>query len=313
MNGKTPKARKQSGPVATARTAIVPDWLSILSGRQPNDNFISRAYRPEGTDDWRLVATTSGKGQLRSAKGAERLLQRGDLLLFRPGARQDYGFAEDSATWHNIWVHFRPRPAWLDWMGWPEFDKGVFILGAQDGFDAIEPELDRLHEVANGPTRLRIEAAMNALERVLILADRSNPRFGSANIDQRIHRALILIGERISEPISVAALAAEVAVSRSQFSALFTRQMKVSPQVYIETMKLDRAGQMLRSPHWTVGQVSALNGFASVFYFSTRFRKHFGLSPTEYRLLHRDTATWEAQDSAPPQPTTTDDFQGKTT
>jgi AraC family transcriptional regulator of arabinose operon len=296
--GRTLHGDSRTG-AAAPRTAIVPDWLPILSGRQPHEGLLSRAFRPEGTDDWLLVATTAGYGQVRNARGQRRILERGDLLLFRPGARQDYGFAEDPAQWHNTWVHFRPRPAWLDWLRWPEFDKGVSILGAQDDFAAIESEILRLHEVANGPTRLRIVAAMNALERVLIMADQLNPRFRGAEIDTRIHRSLILIGERISEPVSVAELSRAVGLSRSQFSALFTRQMKVSPQVYIETLKLDRAGQMLRSPGWTVSQVAAAHGYSSVFYFSTRFRRHFGLSPTEYRRTHLRGA---APTDAPAEP-----------
>ncbi len=285
MGSRKSLGQTRSG-VIPARTAIVPDWLPILSGRQPHEAIESRAYRPEGTDDWLLVSTTSGLGEVRNARGVRRELRRGDLLLFRPGARQDYGYSEDRAGWHNTWVHFRPRPAWHDWLAWPAFDKGVAILEAQDDFPVIESELLRLHDIANGPSRLRIEAAMNALERILIMADQFNPRFGGADIDTRIHRALILIGERIGESISVADLGRTVGLSRSQFSALFTRQMKVSPQVYIETIKLDRAGQMLRSPSWTVGQVAAAHGFASVFYFSTRFRRHFGLSPSEYRQTH---------------------------
>jgi len=62
--------------------------------------------------------------------------------------------------------------------------------------------------------------------------------------------------------------------------------MKVSPQAYVEKVKLDRASQMLRSPGWTIGQVAAAHGFANVFYFSTRFRKHFGMSPSAYRQHH---------------------------
>lgn len=300
VKGKKLERHGKSGALPP-RTAIVPDWLPILSGRQPHETFVSRAYRPSGTDDWLLVVTTAGFGQVRNARGQQRVLQRGDLLLFRPGARQDYGFAEDQDSWHNTWIHFRPRPAWLDWLGWPEFDKGVSILGTQDDFALIEGEIIRLHEVANGPTRLRFEAAMNALERVLIAADQLNPRFGGAEIDTRIHKALILIGERIGEHVNVAELSRAVGLSRSQFSALFTRQMKVSPQVYIETMKLDRAGQMLRSPHWTVGQIAAAHGFASVFYFSTRFRRHFGLSPTEYRQTHLREASLRDPDPSAPE------------
>ncbi len=282
-----------STPANTRPAAIVPNWLPVLSGRQPQTNWRSFALRPEGTDDWLLVATTSGRGRVTCSDGDARMLGRGDLLLFRPGAPQDYGFADTTDTWFNTWIHFRPRPSWIEWLGWPEVDRGVSILKAGEDFEPIEVELNRLHDVANGASRLRSDGAMNALERVLILADHFNPKFGRPDMDPRILRALNLVGEWISRPVSVGDLSRASGLSRSQFTALFTRQMRIGPQAYVEKLKLERASQMLRSPRWTIGQVAAAHGFANVFYFSTRFRKQFGLSPSSYRRRHsqdpRDT------------------------
>ena len=170
-------------------------------------------------------------------------------------------------------------------------------LASQSGFGTTQCWRDgsdeyQLH-VANGASRLRSDAAMNALERVLILADHFNPKFGRPDMDPRILRALNLVGEWISRPVSVGDLSRASGLSRSQFTALFTRQMRIGPQAYVEKLKLERASQMLRSPRWTIGQVAAAHGFANVFYFSTRFRKQFGLSPSSYRRRHsqdpRDT------------------------
>jgi len=54
-----------------------------------------------------------------------------------------------------------------------------------------------------------------------------------------------------------------------------------SPTDFIKTIRLNHAVELLQSKNYTVTEVSELCGFASLGYFSTVFRKHFGKSPSE--------------------------------
>ena len=54
-----------------------------------------------------------------------------------------------------------------------------------------------------------------------------------------------------------------------------------SPTDFIKTIRLNHALEILQSKKYTITEVSELCGFASVGYFSTVFRKHFGKSPTQ--------------------------------
>jgi len=54
-----------------------------------------------------------------------------------------------------------------------------------------------------------------------------------------------------------------------------------SPTDFIKTVRLNHAVELLKSRKYTVTEVSELCGFASIGYFSTVFRKHFGKSPSE--------------------------------
>jgi AraC-like DNA-binding protein len=77
----------------------------------------------------------------------------------------------------------------------------------------------------------------------------------------------------------------EFASSVNMSSSLLYKKMKsltgLSPTDFIKTIRLDHALELLQSRKYTVTEVSELCGFASVGYFSTVFRKHFGKSPTE--------------------------------
>jgi AraC-like DNA-binding protein len=55
----------------------------------------------------------------------------------------------------------------------------------------------------------------------------------------------------------------------------------LSPTDFIKTIRLDHALELLQTRKYTITEVSEFCGFASVGYFSTVFRKHFGKSPTE--------------------------------
>ena len=54
-----------------------------------------------------------------------------------------------------------------------------------------------------------------------------------------------------------------------------------SPTDFIKTIRLNHAVELLQTRNYSVTEVSELCGFASVGYFSTVFRKHFGKSPSE--------------------------------
>ena len=77
----------------------------------------------------------------------------------------------------------------------------------------------------------------------------------------------------------------EFASSVNMSSSLLYKKIKsltgLSPIDFIKTIRLDQALTLMQSRKYTVTEVSELCGFASIGYFSTVFRKHFGKSPTD--------------------------------
>jgi AraC family transcriptional regulator, arabinose operon regulatory protein len=269
----------QDTPVTPA-----PESLPIICGfqQQAAEPGISRGWRPLGTRDWLLVSTLGGEGYVR-AGDRHRLLHRGDLLLITPNTPQEYGHFDENSRWTNVWAHFRPRPHWWSYLTWPRFAEGVMVLDASARLDEIEPELHRMVEVGQGPLRLRLDAAMNALERVLIGADDVNPLHAATTVDARIRRAVGIVGERLNETLNFEELSRAVGLSRSRFTVLFSRELNISPQSYIELARLGRAAQLLMSSSWPVSQIAEEVGFPNAYYFSTRFRRQYGMPPTQYR------------------------------
>jgi len=59
--------------------------------------------------------------------------------------------------------------------------------------------------------------------------------------------------------------------------------MGLPPQRYLEELRLQRGAQFLRSTALRIQEIAEKIGYASAFYFTTRFRKKFGQSPSVYR------------------------------
>ena len=55
-----------------------------------------------------------------------------------------------------------------------------------------------------------------------------------------------------------------------------------APLQYINTLKLQRAVELLSSKYYTVSEVAAQCGFANPYYFSTFIKRETGRSPSEF-------------------------------
>jgi len=77
----------------------------------------------------------------------------------------------------------------------------------------------------------------------------------------------------------------EFASAMNVSSSLLYKKIKSltnqSPIDFIKTVRLNHALELLQSRKYTVTEVSELCGFASLGYFGTVFRKHFGKSPSD--------------------------------
>jgi AraC-like DNA-binding protein len=84
-------------------------------------------------------------------------------------------------------------------------------------------------------------------------------------------------------PWTLAALAAEAAVSRTTLAARFTRQVGKPPLAYLTDWRMTLAADLLTESTATVAAVARQVGYADAFGFSTAFKRVHGVSPSEYR------------------------------
>jgi transcriptional regulator GlxA family with amidase domain len=95
--------------------------------------------------------------------------------------------------------------------------------------------------------------------------------------------AVKVLRDRIAEPWTLDALAAEVHLSRSQLVRSFDATVGTSPMAYLRKMRVERMARLLVSTDLSVAGAARSVGWKNQFHASQCFHAHYGVSPTEYR------------------------------
>ncbi|MFM0336799.1 helix-turn-helix domain-containing protein [Paraburkholderia fungorum] len=102
-------------------------------------------------------------------------------------------------------------------------------------------------------------------------------------VDFRIHKALSFIKHTSLANPTVAHVAAQVGLSRSRFFEQFRRCMGVSPQHYIDWVRMSHAIQLLGTSDKPLSDIAAQLGFEEHSHFTRFFSQHMGVPPSEFR------------------------------
>jgi AraC-like DNA-binding protein len=105
--------------------------------------------------------------------------------------------------------------------------------------------------------------------------------------DAAIAAAIEQIHRRPEHPWTVAELAANVALSRSAFSARFSRRLGESPKRYLTRTRLAYAASLLDDTDASLAKIALRVGYGSEFSFGKAFKRTFGVAPGAYRGLER--------------------------
>ncbi|MEM7524804.1 MAG: AraC family transcriptional regulator [Pseudomonadota bacterium] len=103
--------------------------------------------------------------------------------------------------------------------------------------------------------------------------------------DYRVRRSLRLMQDKFSESIDMDWLAREAGLSRPHFFKLFRRQMGITPNIYLNTLRTEQAIEELMSTSKSVTEISYDLGFSSQASFTRFFSTNVGIPPSDYRRV----------------------------
>ena len=220
------------------------------------------------------------RGALHSVTdGQDILLQPGDIAIFGPNQWHMH-YADMGVAPRYVTISFDLEGADITPLLNRKFtapQQAVSIIGQmlqeQERMDSQSPDM--------------IIAHLTALMLVLLRqADTAAPKPKTSNSlhseNEIIRRAQQYISTHVREKLSVPTVARMVDVSPSYLTALFHKNLQISPGEYIRRVKLQESKQMIRENSMNFTEIAQALQYSTVHHFSRQFKEKFGLTPTEY-------------------------------
>ena len=225
--------------------------------------------------------TYGDQGELHSvADGQDILLKQGDIAVFGPD------------QWHMHYADIGVAPGYIT----ITFDlEGVDVTPLLNRkFAAPQPlvallkqmlrEQERMDEYSNDVLIAQLTQVM-----VLLLREAAAPTGTKLQTSNAVHseneiirQAQQYVSAHIREKLSVPLVARQVDVSPSYLTALFHKNLQISPGEYIRRSKLQESKQMIRENEMNFTEIAAALQYSTVHHFSRQFKEKFGITPTEY-------------------------------
>lgn len=105
------------------------------------------------------------------------------------------------------------------------------------------------------------------------------PRIG----DYRIRNAMRLMNERVTDTCVLDRIARDAGLSRPHFYKLFRQNVGLTPNMYLNTLRLERSIERLTRSDDPVTSIGLDLGFASQASFTRFFSNNIGIAPSDYR------------------------------
>ncbi len=286
--------------------------LSVFTGDEVFPFFIQYGehdeplYTHRHRDFCELVLVFKGSA-VHEVNGQRHPLACGDVFVI--SGDTEHGYREtDGLRIANIM--FKPRilePA-LDDLGRLEGFQSLFRLepwlsGAQHFESRLHLAVDE-QERAAGLVRLMVDEynggvragrpgsrslVLSWFTTLVVLLSRW---YGSAETPPaesplKLARAVAFLESHYSESLDLETIAREACLSPRHFRRLFNESYGTSPMQYLQRVRLRAACALLEHSERSITDLALACGFSDGNLFSRQFSRSMGLSPSEWRRLHR--------------------------
>lgn len=205
-------------------------------------------------------------------QGQSLLLEQGDMTVCGPGQwYMAYGDMDEEPEVLRITFSMEGDwPARLFGIRFPAWGQG-------------EELLQRICREMVSPDSCSDDMILSLMTQLMLSLLRLD-RPGAVSVGENaiILKAQQYISDHRREQLTVPIAARCTDVSASYLTALFRKNLGISPGEYIRRVKLEESRQMIREGKLNFTEIAAALEYSTVHHFSRQFKEKFGMTPTEY-------------------------------
>ncbi len=240
--------------------------------------------RPDGYPDFHWLHCTNGEGKLILADTEHLIRPKTGFFLF-PGIPHEYYALKK--PWETHWITF----------GGSASKNTVELLNfKQDGvyanMDTTRLDIlmsDIFHRAQLFSVYRGFECSQLVYKFIIELKYCIDTSLsGIKNTPSKLLPVMIYIESHYNEAPTLDDMASVIHVSPRHLCRLFKHFLNVSPFDYLTRYRIKKAKEALIAPsNHTIGEVARLTGYGSASYFCSVFKSNEGLTPQEFRQMHK--------------------------
>jgi AraC-like DNA-binding protein len=242
-------------------------------------------------DGWELFAPLGDQLRFEVAGGRAMTIAAGGVLLVRPGCLHlAIHLLPQRPRLRTLMISF-PQRAWRSGGVWLDQLDRVLSRSELASWTALVRDapgavVERVAASIQGDgfageralSDLRL--LLSALGEIAFAHETSEPAAG----DDAVARAEALLHrEYYRADLDLAQIAEQIGLSPSHLSRLFKARTGLSVHQSLIRLRLRRARELLRDATLSIKEVAALTGWSDQLYFSSAFRRGFGMPPSRLR------------------------------
>ena len=130
---------------------------------------------------------------------------------------------------------------------------------------------------------IQLESIRDTYSILLALIKSQSDNYVPTTKKDKLAPAIEYISQNYNQKIANRQLAEITGLSTVYFRKLFTQAYGISPIVYTQNLRIEKAKELLKSDYGTLSDLAISLGYTSLYDFSRAFKKHTGVAPSRYK------------------------------
>jgi len=261
-------------------------------------------YAGEKHGGWEFVYVENGKA-CAGVEGATYILKKGEMVCHKPYEFHSIKPYEGKAS--IVIICFESDSAYMDYfnnkiLSINQMQKhylndivevGKKVFNPKDPMDiARDGAMDRSPDA----TTLQEQFLKNGIEFLVLslmnseVTEKQNRVSMYEHFSQRqalTKNIIEYLNAHIDEEVNLSEISARFSYSLSSIKRVFKEVTGYSIIAYLINLRLQKAKKLLQETGMPVEEIAAKLGYSNIYYFSTAFKKRWGVSPSRYRSEHQ--------------------------